>query len=388
MEVPVLGEARERAAFVDCTLVVPTLNEAPGLPSFLDALASTLPGATVLLADDDSQDGTRDVAEAWRGPLRIDVLHRRDPTDRGLTASVADAILRVKTSTLLVMDADLQHPPSAIAAMLARLEAGDDLVIGTRTEDASFSRRRRFVSRVARALARRHLRKHGGHAPSDAMSGFFGLRTDVAQRIVREHGRAFERDGYKVLMDLLLHAPPDLRVGEVGYVFGGRVAGESKLSLRHHLAFLRQLGRTGRFVAAVLDLVLSGILFKFIAVGASGVAINLGVLYGLREGFDAPLALATAAAIEMSVLWNFAWNESWTFRGRDPGTKLSRRIAQFHVASLLGMLVQLGIVLGGSFLLPGVHYVVFALLGIGLGSATNLLLNLKWTWGVPVEPDD
>lgn len=369
----------------DLTLVVPTLNEAPNIQRFLDEAERHVPGARVLLADDDSQDGTRAIAASFRGDLRVAVLHRTDRADRGLTASVADALLAVETPFAVVMDADLQHPFAALPDMLTALDDGAEVAIGTRIDDASFSFRRRMASRIARGLASLHLARRAGVRPRDPMSGFFGGRADLLRDIVRERGAAFERGGYKVLMDVLLHAPRPLRIAEVEYVFGARHAGESKLALHHYLSFLRQLGTTGRLTASLLELLVTGILFRFALVGATGVGVNLFTLWALHEGAALPIWLAAPVAIEMSVLWNFAWNESWTFRGRDTGTSLGTRMGQFHVASLVGMLLQFVVLTGGVLAMPEVHYALWSILGIAVGSGANFVINLKWTWGVPVE---
>jgi dolichol-phosphate mannosyltransferase len=216
------------------------------------------------------------------------------------------------------------------------------------------------------------------------MSGFFGVRTSVAQAIVRDHGHAFERGGFKVLMDLLLHAPADLRVGEVPYVFLPRHAGESKLTRRHYLSFLRQLGRGGRMAASFFEALMSGLLLRFALVGATGILVNEGLLFLLHEGAAAPLVLASAIAIEASILWNFALNDAWTFRGKGANPAWVR-FTRFHAASALGMVLNVAVVVAGAALLPGVSYLLANLVGIAAGSAANFLLNLHWTWGVPAE---
>lgn len=383
------GLARELLAPLasEITIIVPTYNEEANLAPLLAQIANALPGASVLLADDDSRDGTREVARAFCGPLSVEILHRRDPGDRGLTASVADAILRARTKHVVVMDADLQHPPALLPDLAAALEEGADVAVASRIDDASFSLRRRTVSRAARFLAGRHLARRAGVALRDPMSGFFAMRADVAQDVVRRHAASFERSGFKVLMDVLLHAPRGLRVAEVPYVFESRYAGESKLTRRHYVSFLRQLGTAGRAAASLLDLIFTGVLFRFAAVGLSGVLVNLLLLMGLHEGMAVPVTLAAPFAIEASVLWNFAWNERWTFRGRGGGSLVSR-CWRFHVASVVGMAVQYGVVAGAALWLPHVSYLWAALAGIALGSFGNFLLNLKWTWGVDVEAGD
>lgn len=373
-----------RAAYADLTLVVPTLNEGLNVEAFLREVEAVAPGCTILFADDDSQDDTRALADAYVGRVRVDVLHRRAEGDRGLTASVADGILAARTDYVVVMDADLQHPAEAVPRIWRALRAGDDLVVATRSDDASFSLRRRMLSRGARALARRHLARRAGLSLRDPMSGFFGMRASLAQDIVREHGETFERGGFKILLDILLHAPSDLRVGEVPYVFLPRHAGQSKLTRRHYVSFLRQLGQGGRAAAAFLDVLLSGVLFRFALVGATGVLVNEGLLYLLRESAAAPLALASAVAIEASILWNFVFNDAWTFRGKG-GLPAGVRLARFHAASAFGMALNVAVVVAGAVLAPGVSYLVTNLVGIAAGASANFALNLRWTWGLPSE---
>lgn len=379
--------SERRGDHADLTVVVPTLNEGPNIEAFLRRLEAAVPGCTVLVADDDSKDGTREAASAFRGEVRVEVLHRRALHDAGLTASVADGILAVRTPYAIVMDADLQHPADHVPALLDALRGGADVAVASRSDDASFSWKRRLLSRGARRLAASHLRRRAGLTLTDPMSGFFGIRTSLAQETVRRAGHRFERPGFKVLVDLLLHAPRGLRVRETPYVFRTRNAGASKLTSRHYLSFLRQLGWMGRAAAGLLSVVLSGILLRFLLVGATGVVVNEGILYGLHEVAGRPLVVASLLAVEASILWNFAWNDRWTFRGRTD-RPLPGRLLRFHAASAAGMVLNVALVLLGAAYLPHVSVLLTNLAGIALGSGINFLINLHWTWGMPVEPAD
>ena len=377
-------QSAQESRYDDVTLVVPTLNEALNLGEFLQRAAEAIPGCYVILSDDDSKDDTRALARAYRGDVHVHVLHRT--LDRGLTASVADALLHVRTPHAIVMDADLQHPAEALPRIVAELRAGHDIVVATRSNDATFTLRRRILSRGARMLARRHLRARTGMDLRDPMSGFFGVRAGLAQSIVRQHGHAFERGGFKILLDLFLHAPGRLRVVETPYVFQPRHAGASKLTRRHYVSFLRQLGWSGRLAAGFFDVLLSGILPRFAIVGATGALVNEAVLYGGVEHLGLPLLLGTLVAIETAVLWNFALNEAWTFRGRGHAS-VRGRLGRFHLASGAGMLINLSVVLACAALLPQASYLLANLAGILLGSVANFVINLRWTWGVPVEAE-
>lgn len=360
----------------DVTFVVPTLNESASLPRLLAALAEAAPGARVLIADDDSSDGTRSVAASFAGPLDVEVLHRSGP-DKGLSASVADAILRVKTQNFVVMDADLQHPPEAAVALLSGLDDAD-LVVGRRANYDSLGARRTLVSRSARALARAHLRARGKPLVDDPMSGLFAARTDFAQSIVRAHGHAFERAGFKILLDLLRFAPEGARVAESPYSFAPRAAGASKLRARHVVSLLRQLGAPGRLAGGALATALQPAFWKFLAVGASGVAVNQGALLLLAGAL--PLLVASLFAVEASILWNFALNDVWSFRDRSPSASRATRLARYHAHAWTGGALNV-LLLALLVFLAGADPLLANVVGIAVAAAWNWALASSWTWG-------
>ncbi len=119
------------------TVVVPTYNEAGNLPRLVERLlALPLPGLSILVADDNSPDGTGEVAEklAAEHPGRIRVVHR--PGKEGLGRAYVDGIgkaLEDGARYVAQMDADLSHPPEALPGMLgALLSTHAGVVIGSR----------------------------------------------------------------------------------------------------------------------------------------------------------------------------------------------------------------------------------------------------------------
>lgn len=145
---------------------------------------------------------------------------------------------------------------------------------------------------------------------------------------------------------------------------------------------------------------------KFCSVGASGVVVNLGFLALFSEAMGIRSSVASALAIEISILSNFLINEHWTFRGARAG-RLWTRGLRFQLISLIGALMQWGIflamnlawlwlILGGleAYLADGAPWLklvreppevgrwVYAsqLIGIGAATAWNFLANFYWTW--------
>ncbi len=231
------------------TVVIPTRNEAQGVEALLRRLAATVDGPTTVMFVDDSDDGTayrvRRLAtdRAW-GPLDIQLVHRPPGTrDGGLGSAVCEGIRRAETDWVVVMDADLQHPPEAIKRMVDAAAGGQvDLVIASRftalasvLSADSLSPARQHVTRACLTAAHAAFPKRLAEI-TDPLSGFFMLR----RRAIDPD--ALRPDGFKILLEIL-GRNPRLRVTEIGFRFEDRQAGRSKASLTEGVRFARQLGR-------------------------------------------------------------------------------------------------------------------------------------------------
>src|ERR1700722_12293074 len=119
---------------IDVSIVVPALNEGPNLPVLMQRIAETMAGRSyeVLIVDDGSADDTLDVCSALRRQYPVQLFVRTKP-ENGLSGAVLFGLARAHGNLLLVMDADLQHPPEQIPDLLGPLERGEaEFVIGSR----------------------------------------------------------------------------------------------------------------------------------------------------------------------------------------------------------------------------------------------------------------
>jgi dolichol-phosphate mannosyltransferase len=214
------------------SIVWATLNEIDSLPPLLERVrALPLPAYEILVIDDGSRDGTREflVRAASADPRLHLVFH--DGKQTTLRAQGA-GIGRARGEYLVIMDADLQHPPEILPAMIAQLEGGAGLVVASRYAPGGTvgprSPIRAIYSRGAEWLARRAL--PAARRVSDPVSGYFAFRRDV-WRPLDEGYR-----GYKLLLFVLAMAD-DQRIAEVPYRFEPRRGGASKLT--DGRAFLR-----------------------------------------------------------------------------------------------------------------------------------------------------
>ncbi|MFF8380241.1 glycosyltransferase [Streptomyces sp. NPDC015661] len=337
------------------TLVIPTRNERESVPLLLSALEPAFDGLPVeILFVDDSDDDTPETAArhapACRLPVRM--LHRAaGAREGGLAGAVLAGARHARGEWALVMDADLQHPPEAAAA-LARtaLGHGVDIVVGTRyagsgsTGDGLDGPARRLVSRGSTLLAKTVFpRRLAG--VSDPMSGLFAFRT-----------AAIDPDrlsplGFKVLLEVLVRNP-GARVAEVSYRFAPRAAGTSKASLREGLRFLRHLARlrrpelragrrgdTGRDSASDRPgLGTTGRFLAFGLVGLSGIAVNTAALWFFHTVAGLHELLGATLATQVSSLWNWALLETLVYRGDRGGGRraaLARGLAFLTLNNLL-----------------------------------------------------
>ena len=230
----------------DVTLILPTLNEAKSLGRVLGLLTGRHPGVTVVVADDGSTDGTREIAERF-GPDGVRFLDRSGAETHGLTASVLDAMGRASTPYVVVIDADGQHPPEKVAEVIRLLRSGSNLVVASRVAvEDDWPLPRKCLSYVGTALGKTSLLLRGKRYLSyDILSGFFGASRELLCSVIDEvaHSRGFRPTGYKVLFDLLKLLPRDQELEEVYYRFETRRGGASKLNTTTHLEYLKSVFR-------------------------------------------------------------------------------------------------------------------------------------------------
>jgi dolichol-phosphate mannosyltransferase len=207
------------------SIVLATLNERQNLPSLLEGIQSqSLPPFEVIVVDDGSTDGTREMLRevasrtTW---LRL-ICHEGRQT---LTPAQCQGISAARGEYVVIMDADLQHPTDTIPDMISALEGGADLVIGTRYGPGGSTGDRppyRGLVSLGAEFTARVLVPPARHV-SDPLSGFFAFRRKMFRPIDPRYR------GYKLLLFLLVMFR-DRHVKEVAYSFKCRTNGSSKLT--------------------------------------------------------------------------------------------------------------------------------------------------------------
>lgn len=214
-------------------VVLPTYNEIENIREISAAILAALPGATLLVVDDGSPDGTGAVAdELAAADPRVRVRHRT--AKQGLGRAYLDGFgvaLGAGATAVVQMDADWSHEPSVLPALIAPLDEGRaDLVIGSRYVPGggtvNWGIIRRLISRGGSTFARLVL----GLAPHDLTGGFKAWRATTLRDVPFDGVRA---GGYVFQIEMTYRASRfGARVTEIPITFADRRLGQSKMSRR------------------------------------------------------------------------------------------------------------------------------------------------------------
>lgn len=226
-------------AMKSVTIIVPTRNEVENVGQLVSQIVtSAIHFYEILFVDDGSIDGTRDLILSLSSTHSIRLVDQ-DRAAPGLAAAVMKGARAAQGELLLIMDADLSHPPERINDLLGPLLNGTaDMVIGSRYVEGGSTAHwplwRRTLSRAGSAMA------YSVTGVRDSMCGFFAIERSRLLEI------APAAVGFKLAFETIVRANPPLRVREIPIEFRDRVRGQSKMSLAIAIRFF------GRWFLAVL----------------------------------------------------------------------------------------------------------------------------------------
>ncbi len=220
------------------TIIVPTFNEADNIFRLCEELEKNLSDIPYhVLFVDDSLDNTPEIIkELMKVNSKVQLHHRED--EKGLATAVLKGFELAKGDYIAVMDADLQHPPYILRDMYVALAVGEaDICIPSRFipggSDGGLNLYRSFVSGTARYMGKivlPCLRKL-----TDPTSGLFMFKREIMQG-------AYEMKpiGWKIMIEVLATCTFK-KIIEIPYSFQNRVSGESKLSSKVTMQYIRQI---------------------------------------------------------------------------------------------------------------------------------------------------
>lgn len=373
-------------------VIIPTYNESKNIEALLAQLFGLKELARMgwqldaLVMDDTSPDGTSEIVERLarqKYPGRL-FLHtgKKQGLGRALQRSF-DAALTYKHDVILTMDADFSHDPQDIPMLLKAIDSGADVAVGSRYIDGglipgnwplSLIIRTRIATLVARWL--------GGVSQDlhELTTNFRAMRRHVLERINYNSIRA---NGYGIQIFLAnAFTSRDFRVVEVPITFRTRAHGVSKARLKDVMEFFQIAYRLNPDSPAKQ-------VMRFLAVGISGTFVNLLALWQLQNFTGSTMLYISFLAIQVSILWNFALHNSFTFktyrktvsyRKRDGIMRLARNFVLYEGACVLTQTIILGVYAFLTWL--GVHFLAAQLVGIGSAFVVNYYISSKYIWSL------
>ncbi|MGI9089120.1 MAG: polyprenol monophosphomannose synthase [Chthoniobacterales bacterium] len=205
------------------SVVVPTLNEVDNVEPLVRQIMLAAPATLeIVFVDDDSRDGTQERIQSLGKEFPVRLIARAEPT-LGLAGAVIAGAREAEGEIVVVMDADLSHPPAEIPRLVKPLiDQRADMVIGSRYvrggTTPGWPLLRKIMSRVAAGVAYPLTGVH------DSMCGFFSIRRPLLLQL------APKATGFKIAFETIVHGGRDLRVLEVPIAFRDRTRGKSKMS--------------------------------------------------------------------------------------------------------------------------------------------------------------
>lgn len=218
------------------SIVVPSYNESGNVENLVKQLDDALIGIDhEIIFVDDSTDNTPDVIrQIMENNKGVRLEHRTK--EKGLATAVIKGFSLAEGDYLAVMDADLQHPPKVLRSMYAVMETGVDFCVPSRFipggDDGGLNLYRKFVSGTARYIGKILLPCL--HKISDPTSGLFMFKKEVIAEA------DMQPIGWKILIEVLATGTYE-SVVEIPFKFQDRTEGESKLTMKVTLEYLKQV---------------------------------------------------------------------------------------------------------------------------------------------------
>jgi dolichol-phosphate mannosyltransferase len=362
---------------VEVSVVIPAYREAINLSVLVPRLATVLRRAglngEIIVVDDFSDDGTDVLCATLAQNIPVRLLTRHE--ERGLASAVVLGLRQARGEILVVMDADMSHPPEKVPKLVSTCRSPSvDFVIGSRhaegsSVDATWSWYRWLNSRVASLLAR------GLTSARDPLSGFFATKQSTLRQ-----ADELKPLGNKIGLEIIVRGDVR-RIVEVPISFKNSVFGQNSRTLIQRWAYLQHLVRLyeARY-AAPTQLICFGL------IGTSGTIVDLAVFSLLLRW--APLYISRVAAITCATLWNFAWNRQITFRSAT-AVPVLHRLVRYFGATLLGAAINCAITMAlcASFRLFATTPTLAAAIGAAAGATANFGLCRRWVFREPVTAD-
>jgi dolichol-phosphate mannosyltransferase len=367
---------------MNIVIIIPTYNEKENIVKLLDLIRLSVASVknhtiSYLVVDDTSPDGTADEVRAYaKKHARVElIVGKKEGLGNAILRGMDHAVSVMHADYILQMDADLSHDVTKIPEFLKSIDAGADMVVGSRyIKGGSIPENWGLHRKIFSVVANLYVRFGLGHPEIHDWTG--GYRAYDKRFVMALKGEMKKYSGYLFQIAFLDNAVRlGAKVHEVPFHFTDRQYGISKIYaaeyIRHILLYV--LNRR-------ITMTKEGTFGRFMVVGGIGFIFNTIVLMlAVRLGMHPSLGAAMGA--ECAIISNFILNNAWTFKDRSlTGLALIPKFLQFNLTSFGAVVIQSGTIYVGTHLFGLPTYFFFYLLGVGIGLVWNYIMYSKVIW--------
>ncbi|MHA1852051.1 MAG: polyprenol monophosphomannose synthase [Candidatus Heimdallarchaeaceae archaeon] len=225
---------------LDLSIIVPTYNEEQNVQRLIEEIHGNLKGINykIIFVDDSTDKTPNIIRELIRSYKNICLIHRQGEEQKGgLATAITRGFREVEGTYVCVIDADLQHPPRMISALIKEARDSEtDIIVGSRyckggSYEGLSGPLRKLLSIILKEFVRIVFYPKLNKI-KDPLSGFFLIRREVLQNV------AFAPIGFKILLEILVRCQWKT-VCELPYKFAARTDGKSKATIQQGFTFLR-----------------------------------------------------------------------------------------------------------------------------------------------------
>lgn len=348
------------------SIIVPTYKEVQNIPVLVEQIDRNMKKSNlcyeIIVVDDNSNDGIIETIEDLKDKYDITLKVRRHEKD--LSSAVLAGFEIAKGDILVVMDADLSHPPEKIPELVDHIISNDsEFVIGSRFVKGSsvphFNVYRKLNALVSKMLARPLTKVN------DPLAGFFSF----PKKILNNHIE-LNPLGFKIGLEIIAKCAPK-RITEIPIEFQKRLDGKSKLSIKEQIKYLLHVKRLYEYKFKTLFEFI-----KFSLIGCLGMFIDLSFIYIAKDIWLLPFYIARAVGFIFALTNNFLLNRRFTF-ATTREDNIAKQYMSFFVISILGFSVNWLISVYLYHTLPffNSHYLIASFLGVIGGLTVNFTGN-------------
>ncbi len=372
------------------SIVIPAFNEEKIIGPSLEKLAKFLTKRKekfeIIVVNDASTDKTAEIAQSFAKKIpNFRLINRLKGSTRGKGLAVNQGVLAAKGNIVVFSDADFSTPIEEIDKLLGKLNDGFDIAVGSRALDRRLVKTkqnfiRESMGRIFNVLVRKTLSLN----ITDTQCGFKAFQLPTSRNIF-ERSRIFDY-GFDVEL-LYLARKEDLKIAELPVLWYNHP--DSKVHpIKDSIAMFVDLFKIRLFHAQkkgplsdkiFYQIYKRKVFLRFALVGASGTFIDYSIFFILTRYLGLSALISNPIAVEAAIIWNFTWNNLWTFSGRSIARPLWKKFAIFQFVSLGGLLLSQNSLFIFNQVL-NIFDLVAKALTIPIVATFNYFVNNRWTF--------